>query len=562
MSIFNLKRSFRNISRYREIIGVLVKYGFDDITDQLSLDVAINKFRTKKYRKKHDKKYAHKSRPERVRLALEELGPTFIKLGQMLSTRFDLLPLEYIDELRKLQDEVKPFPSKESIQIIESELNASVRKLFRRFENKPIAAASVAQVHRACTHEGRDVVVKVQRPDIHRIIETDIRILKDLAGLIERYIPESHVFDPTGLVSQFQKWINEELNFIQEGRNVHRFKKNFLDDETVYVPEVFWEMSTDRVLTIEYIEGIYIDEIDEIEKAGMEPAVIARNGTFFVLRQIFEFHFFHGDPHPSNILVLPGHVIAPLDYGLMGRMDNVLVSDVSELMRGIIRNDAPLIVRTLINLNRLHTDVDREELRIDVSDLLARYHAVPLHMLKFEHFFNDLVKLVRDNDIRFPRSLYLMGKAQMIMESIAQKLDPEFDIISIARQYFTKAKIGRNEAEKVIRNSTQMVEDFSDLMVSAPHMLIQILKNTRWGKMGINLHHMRIDDMLQEMDRSANRLSFSMIIASLVVGSSLIIQLDKGPRLWELPLFGLIGFSLAGVLGLWLVFSIIRSGKI
>lgn len=561
MSLFSIKRSMKNFGRYGDIIGVLIKYGFEDIVDQLNVDVVIKKIRSR-FLKKQRSSSIHKSRPERVRLALEELGPTFIKLGQMLSTRYDLIPLDYIDELRKLQDSVNPFPDNQCVRIIEEELEKPIDTLFSFFEKEPIAAASIAQVHRVCSVNGEEMVVKVQRPDIEKKIESDLPILKELAELIERHIPDSRVFDPVGLVNQFKKWINEELNFIQEARNMHRFHKNFSDDAGIYVPEVHWNLTTERVLTMEYVDGIYIDQIEAIKQAGMDPPAIAKNGTFFILRQIFEYQFFHGDPHPSNLLILPGHVIAPLDYGLMGRMDRVLVNDVSYLMLGIVKNDTNMIVRTLIHLNRQRIDVDRDQLRIDVADLLARYHAVPLHMLKFQNFFNDLVQLIRDNHIQFPQSLYLMGKSLMVMEGIAQKLDPAFDIISIAKSYFSQSMIGKTEAQKLIRDVTTMTEDYAELLTNAPRLINQILKKSRWGKIGINLHHLRIDDMLDEIDLSANRLSFSMIIAALVVGSSLIMQLDKGPRLWGLPMLGVVGFLIAGFLGLWLVFSIIRSGKI
>ena len=561
MYILNIRKTARHIGRYREIIGILLKYGFEDIIDQLSVNILIRKLRSRSFRKKRSPE-STKSRPERVRLALEELGPTFIKLGQMLSTRFDFLPLEYVTELRKLQDRVPPFPADDALRIIEEELGQPVEEAFESFDDEPIAAASVAQLHRAVTEGGDDVVVKVRRPDIIEIIEADIPILEDLAGLMEKYIPESHVFDPSGLVSQFRSWIGEELDFIQEGRNIHRFKRNFSSDEMVYVPDVYWDLTTDGVLTMEYIDGIYIDDVEAIRKAGMDPSIIAENGTLFVLRQIFDFHFFHGDPHPSNMLVLPGNVIAPLDYGLMGRLDKVLVGEIGDLLLGIIKNDISLIVSTLVDLNRLKTDVDREQLRIDVSDLLAHYHSVPLHMLNFERFFNDMVRLIRDNGIQFPRSLYLMGKGLILMEGIAQRLDPQYNLITAAESYFTKTKIGRAEAEKLMRNASMMVEDYSELVLKAPRMISEILRNARWGKLGINLRHIRIGDMIKQLDRSSNRLSFSMIIASMVVGSSLIIRLEKGPLLWGLPVFGLMGFILAGLLGLWLVFNILRSGHL
>jgi ubiquinone biosynthesis protein len=561
MSIFSIGKTTRHIGRYGEIIGILLKYGFEDIIDQLSVNIVIRKLRSWHPRRKKPH-LSEKSRPERVRLALEELGPTFIKLGQMLSTRYDILPLEYLTELRKLQDRVAPFPAGESLAIVEKELGRPVNSAFADFDEEPIAAASIAQVHRAVTGKGDQVVVKVRRPDIIETIENDIPILEDLARLMESHIPESQVYDPSGLVSQFKSWISEELDFIQEARNIHRFQKNFDSDETVYVPDVYWDLSSESVLTLEYIDGIYVDDVDAIAEAGMDPSIIAKNGTLFVLRQIFEFHFFHGDPHPSNILVLPGHVIAPLDYGLMGRLDDVLVGQIGDMLRGIIKEDASLIVSTLISLNRLKTDVDRDKLRIDVSDLLAHYHAVPLSMLKFERFFNDMVRVIRNNSIQFPRSLYLIGKALMLMEGIAQRLDPEYNLVTTARSYFTRTRIGRAEADKLVRNASMMLDDYSELALKAPRMISQILKNARWGKMGVNLHHMRMDDMIKQLDRSSNRLSFSMIIASMVVGSSLIMRLDKGPRLWDLPLFGLVGFTLAGLLGLWLIFNILRSGHL
>lgn len=561
MSIFSAKKSIRNLGRYREIIGVLLKYGFEEVVDQLNVDTLIKRIRART-QKKHRLLRERGSRSERIRMALEELGPTFIKLGQMLSTRYDLLPLETINELRKLQSEVKPFSEEKSVQIVEDELNASIETLFSCFEKKPFAAASISQVHRATTLSGKDVVVKVQRPDIQVIIENDIPILVHLADLVEKHVPESRVFDPSGLVEQFKKWIVEELNFMQEARNAHRFRKNFAAYKTVHVPKVFWDLTTERVLTMEYIGGIYIDRIDQLVEAGIDPVRIARNGTLFILRQIFKYHFFHGDPHPSNLMVLPNHVIAPLDYGLMGRMDDEMVAQIGDLMHGIIKSDASEIVRTLINLNRSNADVDRETLRIDVADFLARYHAVPLHLLRFEHFFNDLVKLIRQHQIRFPRNMYLMGKSLMVVEGIAQNLDPQYDIIAITQSYFTGSMMGKTAAEKMLRDTTQMIEDYADLAVMAPRTINQILKKTRWGDLAINLKHLRIDDMLRQVDRSANRMALSIITGSLILASAIIMHLDRGPSFWDLPVLGVVGLGVAGILGIWLVLSIWRSGQV
>jgi ubiquinone biosynthesis protein len=343
---------------------------------------------------------------------------------------------------------------------------------------------------------------------------------------------------------------------------VHRFREQFAADETVYVPAIFWELTTPRVLTMEFVEGIPIDDVPRLRAAGIDPTLVAKNGTLSVLRQIFENRFFHGDPHPGNLRVHPGPVIVPLDYGLMGRLDETLVGEIGDLLRGILEGDTRLIVRSLVRLNRLKKDVDREGLRIAVSNLLDRYHAIPVHMLSIEQFYRDLIELIRQFGIRFPQDLYLMGKAVVVMESVAETLDPRFDVVAIARTYFTNTVIGRAEAKKTLRGFHQLVEDYTDLVLSAPRVLQQIFDKARWGEIGINLYHQRVDEVLGTLERSANRLSFSAIIAALIVGSSLIIRTDLGAQMWGVPVFGLFGFLLAGLLGLWLLFVILRSGKL
>ncbi len=561
MSILRLRKPLRNIGRLREIAAVMLRYGFGDIARHLNVESALQKLRLQS-RRKGDRGVTDRPRHERVRLALEELGPTFVKLGQMLSTRPDLIPLQYTEEFRKLQDEVAPIEARECIRIIEAELDAPLDQLFPEFDQEPEAAASLAQVHRAVTHEGASVAVKVQRPGIESLIETDLQILGELAALLEKHVPASLVFDPTGLVQEFEGWIEDELDFLQEARNIHRFRKQFEDDETIYVPAVYWDLTTPKVLTIEFIDGIPIDHVGALREAGLDPTQIARRGTMAVLHQIFENRFFHGDPHPGNLLIRPGGVIAPLDYGLMGRLDEILVGQIGDLLQGILRKDSRLIVRTLVRLNRRRTDVDQDGLRLGVSDLLDRYHAVPVHMMRIEQFYWDLVELIRAFDIRFPRDLYLMGKAVVVMESIAQKLDPRFDVVATARTYFTHTVVGRAEAQKTLRGLNRLIEDYTDLIATTPRVLRQILNKARWGEMSVNLHHKRVDEVMGTLERSANRLSFSAIIASLIIGSSLIIRADLGAQMWGVPVLGLVGFLLAGLLGLWLSFVILRSGKL
>ena len=327
MDIFHIDRTYRNIRRYRQIVSVFIKYGFGGLLEQLNLDyyLALSKSLITFQRIKREDLIRF-SKAERMRLALEELGPTFIKLGQLLSTRPDLIPGDILTELRKLQDKVPGFSYSAAQEQIESSLELSMAEAFAEFSREPVAAASISQVHRARLHDGREVAVKVQRPDIEEEISTDIDIMYTLAELASKHISELEPYQPTLLVREFAKNIRLELDFHVEGRNIDRFAKNFDQDRTVHIPEVFWQRSSRRVLTLEWIDGIKIDELESRPGAKFDTAVLAARGADFILRQILEFGLFHGDPHPGNLFVLPNNVIAPIDFGLVGRLDDEPVS--------------------------------------------------------------------------------------------------------------------------------------------------------------------------------------------------------------------------------------------
>jgi ubiquinone biosynthesis protein len=524
MHILQIRKTFRNFKRFREILSVLLKYGFEDVLDRIKVKSSIwhgSQFLLRR----RSRAFLHKSRPERIRLAIEELGPTFIKFGQMLSTRYDIFSCEYIDEFRKLQDKISPFPADRARAIVETELGRPLESVLKEFDDKPIAAASIAQVHRAVTLDGREIVLKIQRPSIENGIRHDIDILTQLAHLLVRYIPESEQFDPVGIVKEFGRWIGQELDFYQEGRNTDRFRRNFSKDKT-------------------------------------DRKTLAKNGARFALRSVFEHGFFHGDPHPGNILVLKGNVLWLLDFGLVGRLDDSLVGQMGRMLSGILDKDVERIIRVLTKIGSIDEDVDFYALKSDLREYVDRYHDVPLYQVRLDRLLREALNLFSKHRIRLPRDLYLMGKALMEVEGIARTLDPEVDMMSLAEVYIRKAVLRRLSGKKLTRNAGLVFDDYRDFIGDLPDSLRHILNKLRRGDLGINLHHQGLDRLIRELDKSTNRLSFSLIIAAIIVASSLIIQLNRGPLFFGLSAFGLTGYLFAGMLGLWLVVAIMKSGKL
>jgi len=387
-------------------------------------------------------------------------------------------------------------------------------------------------------------------------------ILKDLARLIQKHIPESAPFDPAGLVEEFESWLRQEMDFYQEGRNIDRFRTNFAKDRTLTVPKVYWHLTSNRMLTMEFIDGIPILQTARFKAAGLDPKRIARNGASAVLKMVFEHGFFHGDPHPGNIFVTGNDVIALLDFGLVGHLDEDLVTQIGDLMSGILDKNVGRVVRVLFHVGSIRQDVHLASLKSDLASFINRYYGSPLSRLRFEQVFNDLNRIVTRHHIRFPSNLILMGKAIVQAESIARTLDPEFDMVSMAKPYAARIMAGRMDIRRLWKKGSQMAEDFAELLNDLPHDIQQILSKIRSGELGINLHHQGLSNLIREMDRSTNRLSFSLIIASLIIASSLIIHSQQGPYLFGVPALGLVGFIFAGLLGLWLVVAIIRSGKL
>lgn len=561
MQVSKLTRTYHNIKRYRQILTILLRYGFDDVLGRLKIDyyIQLSKKIIPKFKAHEIEKT---TTAERLRLALEELGPTFIKFGQILSVRPDLIPESFIKEFQKLQDEVPPFTAEQAKAKIEAQLSKPVEKLFSSFDDVPLAAASIAQVHRAVIEDGEQVVVKIQRPNIRSVIETDLNILFDLARLVERYIPESELYNPVGIVQEFAKTIRRELDFIREGRNIDRFRRNFQDDETVYVSQVYWELTTERVLTMEFIDGIKVSELDKLEAVGLDRKIIAHNGGQAILKQVFDFGFFHADPHPGNIFVLPNNVIAPLDFGMMGSLDEELMEIAGNLLTAIFKKDVNKIISAFTDIGILENTVDIRGLKLDLTDFLDRYYQVPLSQLDVGKIINELTEIIRKHHIMLPADLTLMAKAMVTEEGVGRSLDPNFDLINMAKPYVEKLMMRKLDPRRHLKEFASTMDDFNRLIKILPAEIRTIVTKIKKGDLNIKFEHKGLEHFISELDKASNRLSFSMIIAALIIGSSFIVQLDKGPLIFGFNIIGILGYLIAAILGLWLVIAIIRSGKL
>jgi ubiquinone biosynthesis protein len=499
---------------------------------------------------------------QRIRLALEELGPTFVKLGQVLSMRPFLIPLELVLELTKLQDEVAPFPFKQVKETVERELRASLEDHFSSFDTVPVASASLSQVHKAVTRDGEKVVVKVQRPGIREVIDADLDILRDLVNLLDRYVPESRQYDPKGISEELAKSLRKEIDFNNEARNIEVFRENFKDEKSVFIPKVFWDKTTARVLTMGRIEGIKISNLEELQKKGIDRKLIAKIGGEMVLKQIFEDGFFHADPHPGNLFVLEGNVIAPVDYGMMGKLSETTMDELADLLISVVTWHPGGIVKVYQDVGVVGEEVNVRALEADLADFLYKYHKIPLSRLDMQTLMDEAFEIIHRYDIHIQAELMLFSKAMITYEEVAKMLDPEYDLVTQALPYIKNLAYRKLKPKALLRDASVLLQDIRSLFMLLPFELKRIIKKIGRGQLSFTFQHKGLDKLILELDRSSNRVSFSLIIAAIIVGSSLIMRLETQYTLFGYPLFGVLGYIFAGFLGVWLVIAILRSGRL
>jgi len=555
MTIPRPDKSIKNLRRYRQIAAVLIKYGFGELVYRMNLASPL-----KPGRKAYDK--SAKSTQVRIRLALEELGPTFVKLGQVLSTRPFMLPMEYIEELSKLQDQVEPMPADMAMRILSRELGRPVEECFSEFNDKAFASASLAQVHDAVLLDGTQVVVKIQREGIKEIISSDMRILYDVASLLERNIPESHQYDPNGLVEELSRSTQKEINFLNEARNIEIFADNFKDEPGIKVHKVYRELSTSKVLTLEKITGIKISRIDELKRAGYDLEEICKNGARLVLKMIFEDGFFHADPHPGNLFVCDGSIIAPVDYGMMGVLSASQMNMLSDLITTIVSRDVGAIVRVLENSGVVPDEANIKVLEQDISELIVKYYHISLAKMDMRTATDDFFMLASTHGIKFQAEFMLLGKALITYEELARILYPQFNFFTEAVPYIKKLTARKYRPANLMKDLARIADELKWLLVESPREFRQVVGKLNKGEFQVQMQHKGLEPLIREIDRSSNRVSVSLLVAALIVGSSMIITVEKGYMLFNLPLLGLVGFLFAGILGVYLIISILRSGKL
>lgn len=557
-----VSRTYQHVNRYRQILTVLAKYGFGDLVDRLKIGQYLEiglQFLARQRREQ----IAKLSRAERVRMSLEELGPTFIKLGQVLSTRPDLIPAEFVAELEKLCDSVPSFPFEQARDIVESELRRPLSEAFARFDQTSLAAASIGQVHRAQLADGEVVVVKVQRPDIRHTIEVDLEILLHLATLLERHVEGAKLHRPTKIVEEFGRVIEQELDYGAEIAHLERFASQFLKDDTVYVPKVYRDLSTSRVLTMEYVSGVNVSDLDGLARHHLDRKRIAARGAELILKQVFVHGFFHADPHPGNVFVLPNDVICYLDFGMVGRLDRGSREDFADLAYGAATRDAAKTTAALLRLTEREDDaeLDLRALERDIAELIDVHVVAELGRVDLARLLQQLLHLASRHQLRIPADLVTMLKAMATVESLGALLDPQLDMTKIAEPYVHKLKMERFSPRRLLSELYDSGSDLLHLAREVPGAARELLRLAKRGGLRMGLEHRGFEKMLDTNEKIANRVSFAIVVAALIIGSSLIV-LSQIPPLWhEIPVIGVFGFLTAGLMGFLLLLSIIRHGR-
>lgn len=557
----------RDIPRIVRIIAVASRHGFGHLGEQMGLQRFFSLGRRIVAFKKPMSIEHRMSAPERLRLVFEELGPTFIKFGQVLACRPDMLPLEYSREFLKLMDSVSPFPSSEARKIVEEELKAPISGLFASFDDVPVAAASIAQVHRATLPDGSSVMVKVQRPHIDHLIDRDISIMRWLAELLDARVPELSPYNVPGIVDEFAHTIKRELDFFIEASNGILLRKNFEHSASLYVPRVHRALSSKRVLVMDAVEGIRIDEYDRLDREGYDRRDIARKGGAAYFKMVLQDGFFHADPHPGNIFILPDGRLGLVDFGIMGRVTEENMETFASIFLALAEHDYDMLVRQYVDLGFLAEEpVDIEKLqrdmKADLIELLEPYYVLQVKQIDFGAYMERVSHLLVRHRLRLPQNLYLMDKALITLEGILKQLDPEFNYFEAAKPYVAELVRRRGDPLRAARNIQKSLSEFSSAFALLPRQMRSVFRKIVHGDVRVTVHHEELDHLIRDLDRSSNRVAFSVITAAIIMASSIIIHAARGPLLFGLPLLGLIGYVIAAVLGVWILIGILRSGQL
>ncbi len=576
----------RDIGRLHDIASILIRYGFGDMVRRMGMANALERAGRALHWNEAEE-LAHMDPPARVRRAMEALGPTFVKLGQLLATRVDLFEPEWIAEFSRLQDSAHTATYEGIHQQLTEDLGAAPEMVFAAFDPEPLAAASMAQVYRARLEDGTEVVVKVRRPGIRLTVEADLRWMARLAELAESESPELRAFQPREVVRQFTQSLRRELDFASECRNAERIAQNFAtytgfngdsvpkakvvgapaqgvappapQEPIIVIPRVFWQWTSERVCVQEFIAGISGRQLERVDQAGLDRQVLARRGAQAVLKMIVEDGFFHADPHPGNVFYLPGNRIAFIDFGMVGRLSEARRDQLMRLLLGLVQHEPQRVADVMIEWTG-DGATDEDGLTLEIQAFVQQYHGVTLKQLRLGAMLTDLVTILRQHQLRLPPDLSLLIKAFVSLEGMGHELDPDFNMAAEAMPLLQKTLRARYAPNAVLQRGWHGVKDMLSLLSGLPQDVSRLLRAAKRGRLEIHIDVLHLKRLGNQLDSAANRLVVGVVVAALIIGSSIVMTVPGGPTLLGLPFFGLLGFVGALLGSLWLLVSIWRSG--
>jgi len=552
---FHLIKEVRDIGRFNEILGVLFEEGFDFLLAKIQLKHYIPLTKRLKSRLKKNKEL----KPEvMLRHTLERLGPTFIKFGQVLSIRPDLVPKEYSNELEKLQDRVPSFPYSEVKKIIEKEFGKSINHVFLHFEEKPVASASISQVHRAVLKTGEEVAVKVQRPEVNHLMETDIEIMYYFAKLLEKYFEKMKKYSPVRIVNEFKEWTERELDFRVEARNAKRFYENFKGSKTVHIPKVYENLTTEKLITMEFVNGVELHDIEEIKKRKLNFNIIMRNGFNALMTQVFVHGIFHADPHPGNIIVMRDNSLTFIDFGIVGYFDEKLKNKCIDLIYGIVEQDEELIMDVLLSMGMVSDEINYEQLKSDIGFIISPLQHSSMKEIKLSKMLEEILEIALKHKLKVPAAFVLFGKTVITLEGIAIEYDPNFKLIETARPFIEKVIAKRKNPLYIFKNLMHNMNRYKRFAEDLPEKVELALEKIQRGSIKVDIEDTNLKKLVKEIDISSNRITYGLLITSLLITSALLIQVHKGPTIFGIPFLSFFSFFLAATLAFILFISIVR----
>ena len=550
--LFHLIKEVRDIKRFNEILLVLFEEGFDFLLSKIKLRHHIPITKRLGLKKKEELK------PEvMLRRTLERLGPTFIKFGQLLSVRPDLIPKEYCKELEKLQDSVPAFSFNEVKSIIEKEFGKSIEHLFLHFEKKPIASASISQVHKAILKNGDKVAVKIQRANVKHLMETDIEIMFYFAGLLENNVENIKRFKPVKIINEFKEWTEKELDFRLEARNAKRFGQNFKGSKTVHIPKIYDELTTERILTLEFMDGIELHNIKEIKKRKLDFDAIIKNGFDAVMTQVFVHGIFHADPHPGNIIVMRNNSIAFVDFGIVGYFDEKLKNMCIDLLYGIVEQDEELVMETLVGMG-MESDADYEQLKSDIGFVIQPLQGSSVRDIKVSRVLEEVLDIGLRHNLKVPASFVLFGKTIITLEGVAIEYDPNFKIIETAKPFIEKIIAKRKNPLYAWGGFVHSMGRYRKFAEEFPEKAERALDKIQRGTIKVDIEDTDIKKLSLEIDRSSNRAAYGLLIAALLITSAILMNIQKGPTIFGIPILSFFSFFFASIFSFILFISIVR----